>query len=179
MTKKPHEYRTFVPAADPTAPPLASPAPPTVYMPQPIQHAPSREQGSSQRQKETSSATPITRAQAFVIRTRQISLMTAAAVGAIYFLIRGALPMATGSQAAGLAVVGAMSMLAGMGSFLIIWFAAYAVDMATSPGGVDFFEAWQTQKRINRESKAMEDAFRLNTGTDTESQRRRRIEAKQ
>jgi hypothetical protein len=167
VTRSHRGYRTFVPATVEGEIVLQD-APQAPQEIQRIQAAPLTEttKTTGLRQLEKGVATPITRAQAFVIRSRAISLMTGGAITAIWFMVRWALPLTTGASTAGVFVVGAFSIAAGLVAFLCVWFAAYAVDMATSPGGADLFESYRTQRRIDRQSDAMVDAYRKANGVD-------------
>lgn len=112
--------------------------------------------------------TQIDAARAFQIRTAQLSTMTALATGAIWFLVRWALPYTTGGATAGVLMVGTFSILAALIAFTLVWAGAYVLDMATSPGGVEFLVAWRTQRRLDDQSAAMVDAYRRANGVDYE-----------
>ena len=112
------------------------------------------------RQREVITGTSLDRAHAFTVRTGRISTMTAGATAAIWFLVRFALPLTTGGATAGVLIVGAFSILAALFAFLAVWILAYSLDMLMSPGGVDLFESWRTQRRIDAQSAAMVEAYR-------------------
>jgi len=116
----------------------------TQLQPMPAPQQPVAVGQRQQRSMEIVKGTHVERAQGFTIRTRQISGMTALATAAIWFLVRWALPMTTGGATAG----------------------ALLVDMLTSPGGVELFESWRTQRRIDAQSAAMVDAYRKVHGVD-------------
>ena len=86
--------------------------------------------------------------------------MTAGATALIWFLVRYALPLTTGGSTAGVLIVGVFSILAALFMFFAVWIAAYVLDILMSPGGVDFFESLRTQRRIDKQSDAMVEAYR-------------------
>lgn len=168
MTKSHRDYPTFVPATVDGEVMGRQEAPQTPVAYQPIQGSiqPQTERRAALRQTETIKSTPTERAHAFTIRTRSISMMTGGAGAFIWFMVRWALPLTTGATTAGVLVVGAASIVFGLLAFLSVWSGAYVLDMATSPGGVDFFESWRTQRRIDRQSEAMIDAYRKQNGIE-------------
>lgn len=165
MTKSHHQYRTFVtPTVEGEV--IERPTMPSAIVP--MQSAELMQNGQQRltRQVEKLTGTPLDRAHAFTVRTRSISMMTGGATAALWFLIRWALPLTTGASTAGVLVVGAVSIVSGLVAFFVVWSVAYAIDMMTSPGGVDLFESWRTQRRIDRQSDAMVEAFRKQNGIE-------------
>lgn len=120
------------------------------------------------RQKEIISGTSLDRAHAFRVRTGSIAGMTAVTVAAIWFLTRWALPTVTGGATAGVLLVGVFAILAALGAFLAVWIVAYLADMLLSPGGVDLYESWRTQRRIDAQSDAMVEAYRRAHGLESD-----------
>ena len=165
MSKTHTQYRTFVPATV-DGEVVDRPQAPVAYQPMSRDIVGAERQQRQLRQVETVKSTSVDRARAFTIRTRSITMMTGGATAAIWFLVRWALPLTTGASTAGVLVVGAVSIMAGLAAFLIVWTGAYVLDMATSPGGVDLFETWRTQRRIDEQSQAMVDAYRKQQGID-------------
>jgi len=165
MSQDYRKYKSYVPAvADGEL--VERPVRPSAIVPM---HQGEITQGGQQRQlrqSEKISGTPVDRAHAFRVRTQSISLATGAATAAIWFLVRWALPMTAGASTAGVLVVGAVAIISGLLAFFIVWTSAYLVDMLTSPGGVDLLESWRTQRRIDKQSDAMVEAFRRQNGIE-------------
>ena len=102
----------------------------------------------------------VSRAKAFQIRTRDLSFAFAVASMLIWFIARWILPRLRGDDVVSFGVSLIVAVLVGVSIFVGVWLFAYMLDLMTSPGGIGFIEAWRTQRRLDRQSNAMIDAFK-------------------
>ena len=106
----------------------------------------------------------ISRAKGFEVRTRILSLAFGLASILLWFIGRWVLPKLSGEDVASFGVSLIVAVLVGLIIFVAVWAGAYVLDMLTSPGGIGLIEAWRTQRRLDRQSNAMINAFKKANG---------------